>query len=59
MTGSELLRSRKGATRISLLKACFEGRLQVRDPVAMAQALRVGIGPGKAFGCGMLSLGRG
>ena len=27
--------------------------------LAMASALRTGIGPGKAFGCGLLSLGRG
>lgn len=59
VTGSELLRSRKGDTRISLLRACFEGRLKVSDTAALAQAMSVGIGPGKAFGCGLLSLGRG
>lgn len=59
VTGSELLRSRKSEHRISLLRVCFEGRLQVRDPAALAQALRAGIGPGKAFGCGLLSLGQG
>ncbi|WP_165677596.1 type I-E CRISPR-associated protein Cas6/Cse3/CasE [Metapseudomonas otitidis] len=59
VTGSELLRSRKGDSRISLLRACFEGRLRVRDAGALATALCAGIGPGKAFGCGLLSLGRG
>lgn len=59
VTGSELLRSRKQDSRISVLKVCFEGRLLVRDCVALASALRSGIGPGKAFGCGLLSLGRG
>lgn len=59
VTGSELLRSRKQDSRISVLKACFDGRLRVRDCVALASALRSGIGPGKAFGCGLLSLGRG
>lgn len=58
VTGSELLLSRKQDTRISLLKACFEGRLQAQDSTALAAALRAGIGPGKAFGCGLLSLGR-
>ena len=58
VTGSELLNSRKGDTRISLLRACFEGHLQVRDPEALTQALRAGIGPGKAFGCGLLSIAR-
>lgn len=59
VTGSELLRSRKQDSRISVLKVCFEGRLRVRDSAALAAALRAGIGPGKAFGCGLLSLGRG
>lgn len=59
VTGSEQLRSRKQDTRISVLQVCFEGRLRVRDCAALASALRSGIGPGKAFGCGLLSLGRG
>lgn len=59
VTGSELLRSRKGDHRISVLRVCFEGRLHVRDPAVLTDALRAGIGPGKAFGCGLLSLGRG
>lgn len=59
VTGSELLRSRKGESQISLLRACFEGRLRVVDKEALSKALRTGIGPGKAFGCGLLSLGRG
>lgn len=59
VTGSEMLRGRKGESRISLLKVCFEGRLRVTHPATLAQAMRVGIGPGKAFGCGLLSLGRG
>lgn len=58
VTGSALLRGRKGGAQISLLNVCFEGRLQVRDVAALAQAVRTGIGPGKAFGCGLLSLGR-
>ena len=59
VTGSEQLRGRKQDSRISVLQACFEGRLQVRDCAALASALHTGIGPGKAFGCGLLSLGRG
>lgn len=57
-TGSELIRSRKGDTRISVLKVCFEGRLQVIDVTKLARATVDGIGPGKAFGCGLLSLAR-
>lgn len=58
VTGSELLSSRKANTRISVLKVCFEGRLEVRDAEQLMLAMRTGIGPGKAFGCGLLSLGR-
>jgi len=59
VTGSELLRSRKGESRISLLRVCFEGRLIVDDADMLARTVKAGIGPGKAFGCGLLSLGRG
>lgn len=58
VTGSEQLHSRKQDSRISVLQACFEGRLRVLDCAQLADALRRGIGPGKAFGCGLLSLGR-
>ena len=58
VTASGQLRSRKQDGRISVLQACFEGRLRVRDRTVLAAALRAGIGPGKAFGCGLLSLGR-
>ncbi len=34
----------------------FEGVMRVIDPVALAALLGRGIGPAKAFGCGMLSL---
>ena len=57
-TGSDVLHSRKGTTRISLQRVCYEGVLQARDSVALSDALQDGIGPGKAFGCGLLSLAR-
>jgi len=34
----------------------FEGLLLVENPGALVSAIRSGIGPGKAFGCGLLSL---
>ena len=34
----------------------FEGHLQVIDPAKLLDAVRAGIGPAKAFGCGLLSL---
>lgn len=36
----------------------FEGYLQVTDPNKLVQAVESGIGPAKAFGCGLLSLAR-
>lgn len=48
----------QGQTRISVLRAAFEGRLRISRPDAFGQALVAGIGPAKAFGCGLLSLAR-
>lgn len=56
--GSDWIRARKGNGHISLLQASFEGCLRVRDAERLGVAVRNGIGPGKAFGCGLLSLGR-
>ncbi len=36
--------------------ASFEGRLRVTDPVLLERALLEGIGPSKAYGCGLLTL---
>ncbi len=43
---------------ITLFTVRFDGILQITDPEAFAQALRQGIGPAKAFGCGLLSVAR-
>jgi CRISPR system Cascade subunit CasE len=45
-------------TRTRMIHQCveFEGRLRVKDPESLLQALREGIGPAKAFGFGLLSL---
>lgn len=56
--GSDTLRGAKAGQRVSLLRVLFEGVLTVRDADTLAQALVAGIGPGKAFGCGLLSLVR-
>ncbi|MCL7462695.1 type I-E CRISPR-associated protein Cas6/Cse3/CasE [Pseudomonas sp. NW5] len=58
VTASERLNcQRKHSLGIVLQRVCFEGHLQVRDCDALAGALLGGIGPAKAFGCGLLSLG--
>lgn len=46
----------KGTKNIVLLQACFEGFLRVDNTERLHHALLQGIGPGKAFGCGLLSL---
>lgn len=57
VTLSDVLKSSKGGSRVSLQRACFEGMLQLLDVDKVAGVLQEGIGPGKAFGCGLLSLG--
>ncbi|OUN01215.1 MAG: type I-E CRISPR-associated protein Cas6/Cse3/CasE [Firmicutes bacterium ZCTH02-B6] len=52
---SELIYSH--STGRTLQSVLFEGRLIVRDPTRFRDALERGIGPGKAYGCGLLSIG--
>jgi CRISPR system Cascade subunit CasE len=42
--------------RVTFHSATFEGRLRVTDPVAFTARLLDGIGPSKAYGCGLLTL---
>jgi CRISPR system Cascade subunit CasE len=44
------------ALKLQLLAVRFDGILQVTDPSAFSAALTGGIGSGKAWGCGLLSL---
>ena len=48
----------RGAKPMTLYTVQFDGYLQVIDPAAMIAAVQNGIGPAKAFGCGLLSLAR-
>lgn len=34
----------------------FEGRLRITDPALLTEHLLTGIGPSKAYGCGLLTL---
>lgn len=45
-----------GGKRVTLSRAVFEGVLQVEDAPALRVALTHGIGPAKAYGCGMMTL---
>lgn len=54
VSGSDMLVGDRKGAGICLQQASFEGRLTVTDEDAFEKALKHGIGPGKAFGCGML-----
>ena len=56
VTGSKI--SQEKQHRMSLKIARFEGALEVVDPAAFEEIFSSGIGPAKAFGCGLLSLAR-
>jgi CRISPR system Cascade subunit CasE len=43
--------------RLTLASVTFEGRLRVLDPDRVRGAIASGIGPGKAYGFGLLSIG--
>jgi CRISPR system Cascade subunit CasE len=47
---------RDRAARLTLETCLFEGLLDVADSAKLAAAVREGVGGGKAFGCGLLSL---
>ena len=47
----------KGGHRVSLATATFAGRLVVTDVALFREHLLGGIGPAKAYGCGLLTLG--
>lgn len=47
---------RHNSSRLTFASVTFEGRLRITDPEAFRQALIQGIGSGKAFGFGLLSI---
>jgi CRISPR system Cascade subunit CasE len=48
----------KGQPQIKIHTALFQGVLKVQDPALFVQAVRQGIGKGKSYGCGLLSLSK-
>jgi CRISPR system Cascade subunit CasE len=50
------LRFERGGRRVTLATATFEGTLVVEDPAALRASLVGGIGPGKGYGCGLMTL---
>jgi CRISPR system Cascade subunit CasE len=47
---------RPGGPRVTFHSATFEGRLRITDTTAFSARLLDGIGPSKAYGCGLLTL---
>jgi CRISPR system Cascade subunit CasE len=62
VTGSRRVRfgrNSDGETRtVTLQAAQFDGVMEVTDPVDLRKALTAGIGSGKGYGCGLLTLAR-
>jgi CRISPR system Cascade subunit CasE len=48
----------KGKSPIKIHTALFQGVLKVQDPALFVKAVRQGIGKGKSYGCGLLSVQR-
>ncbi len=61
VTGSRWLRFRKGhhGRPVTLLSVVYEGILEVTEPDLFRQVLREGMGRGKAYGQGLLSVMKG
>lgn len=58
ITAREQRRFRKNnhAPSVVITAVTFEGRLAVTDPALLRHALLAGVGPSKAYGCGLLTL---
>ncbi|GAA1740598.1 type I-E CRISPR-associated protein Cas6/Cse3/CasE [Luedemannella helvata] len=54
----ETVTFKRGMGTVTLTTATFDGVLQVTDGDAFRRALTGGIGPAKAYGCGLLTLAR-
>lgn len=52
----EVNQFRRGNGQVTIARATFEGHLVVRDADALRRVLLQGVGPAKAYGCGLLTL---
>jgi CRISPR system Cascade subunit CasE len=50
------VRFRRGGGLVTLSTVGFEGTIEVRDPALLRRALADGVGRGRAYGCGLLTL---
>ncbi|PTA42492.1 type I-E CRISPR-associated protein Cas6/Cse3/CasE [Micromonospora sp. RP3T] len=53
---SQTLNFKRGLANVTLATVTYDGILQIADAAAFRRALRGGIGHGKAYGCGLLTL---
>lgn len=52
----EVRKFRRDGGTVTLAVASFEGALRVKDPDRLREALTVGVGRAKAYGCGLMTL---
>jgi CRISPR system Cascade subunit CasE len=52
----DIVKFKRGESNVTLSKVTVEGILKVLDAELVRQSISSGIGRGKAYGCGMLSL---
>ena len=55
---AQAIQAQNGVHDLELFSVQFDGVLQVSDPAALVRSVGAGIGSGKAFGFGLLSLAR-
>ena len=58
INGQNILYFRKGKHAGKIMATTFTGIMEVADPNSLRNLIENGIGPAKAFGCGLLSLAR-
>jgi CRISPR system Cascade subunit CasE len=58
ISSSDIANMRKASMSMQVQRTGFEGVLHVLQSDLLIQALAAGVGPAKAFGCGLLSLAR-
>lgn len=56
VTARDRVTFRHDRGKVTLGVATFDGRLQVADPDRLRDVLVTGVGPAKAYGCGLLTL---
>jgi CRISPR system Cascade subunit CasE len=48
----------KGISPIKIFTVLYQGTLQVSDPALFVEAIRQGVGRGRSYGCGLLSIAK-